>query len=115
MQPQHAYLAAISRAIAFEDLDGGRLARAVGPQQRENLAARDGEAQVADSLLLAIRLREPRDCDGRITRAGSRRRSLGMSISSIHAVCFPKISESNADACARLGHDPIRRGAHSWV
>ena len=35
---QHAHLARAAPAVALEDLDGRRLARAVGPQEREDLA-----------------------------------------------------------------------------
>ena len=39
VQAQHADPAAAGRAIPFEDLDGGRLAGPVRPEQREHLAA----------------------------------------------------------------------------
>ncbi len=36
---EHRDLAAAARAVALEDLHGGRLAGAVGPEQAEHLAA----------------------------------------------------------------------------
>ena len=41
---EHAHLAGVGAPVALEDLDGGGLARAVRPEQAEDLADRDREA-----------------------------------------------------------------------
>jgi hypothetical protein len=53
---EHRDLAAVAVAVALEDLDGGRLARPVGPEQAVDLAAADRERQAADGLVGAVGL-----------------------------------------------------------
>ena len=60
---QHLDLARVALAVALEDLDRGRLARAVRAEQAEDLAALDLEADPADRLELAVRLAEVSDAD----------------------------------------------------
>ena len=60
---EHADLAGVARAVALEHLDARRLARAVGPQQTEDLAARDREVDPAKRVLGAVRLAQPGDLD----------------------------------------------------
>ena len=50
-------------AVALQDLDGGRLARAVRAEQGEYLALFDFEADALDGLELAIRLAQLIDDD----------------------------------------------------
>ncbi len=56
-------------AEALEDLDDRRLARAVRPEQRDHLAARDREAHPVEDVLRAVAHAQVADGDGRV-RAG---------------------------------------------
>src|SRR3954447_8560224 len=58
VEAEHGHLAAVPVPVALEDLDGGGLARAVGPEQPEDLAAPDAERQPADRLLAPVGLRQ---------------------------------------------------------
>ena len=51
-------------AVAFEDLDHRRLAGAVGPEQREHLAARHREVHAVERGQLPVGLAEAADPDG---------------------------------------------------
>jgi hypothetical protein len=51
--------------VALEDLDRGRLAGAVGPEQAEDLAHGDLEVQAPHGLVLAVGLAQVADEDGR--------------------------------------------------
>ena len=62
---EHPHVAAAARAVALEDLDGGGLARAVGSEQAEDLAASDLEADAAHRLHLAVGLAQTAYRDGR--------------------------------------------------
>ena len=53
---EHRHLAAVARAVALEDLDGGGLAGAVGPEQPEHLAAAHLDVDPAHGLVLAVAL-----------------------------------------------------------
>ena len=53
---EHAHLARRARAVALEDLDGGRLAGAVRAEQAEHLAALDLERHAAHGLDRPVRL-----------------------------------------------------------
>ena len=53
--PSTRHRPAVARAVALEHLDGGRLAGAVGPQQAEDLAARDREVDPAQRRLVSRR------------------------------------------------------------
>src|SRR6185437_2977880 len=57
-----------------EDLDGGRLAGAVGSQKTEDLARPDGEADAAHRLDRVVALLEVDDFDGRVHESARRRR-----------------------------------------
>jgi hypothetical protein len=58
-------------AVALEDLDGRRLARAVGAEEAEDLAPGDVEVDAADRLELAVGLAQVSDQDGgRIAHCG---------------------------------------------
>jgi hypothetical protein len=61
---EHAHLAGVGLAVALEDLDQRRLAGAVGPEQREHLAARDGQVHAVERDALAVRLAQIPDADG---------------------------------------------------
>ena len=73
VEPEHAGLAARARADAFEDFDGGRLARAVGSEQAENLAFGDGEVDPLHRLIFPIGFLQPADFDGKVWHRGSER------------------------------------------
>ena len=62
---EHPHVAAGAKAVALEDLHGCGLARAVGSQQAEDLAASDLEADAADGLHLAVGLAQTAYRDGR--------------------------------------------------
>ena len=63
--PEHAHLASRAPPVALEDLDGGRLARPVRPEQPEDLAALDLEREAAHGLDRAIGLVQVADLYGR--------------------------------------------------
>ena len=83
--------ARVRRQEAAHHADGRRLAAAVGPQEAEDLAARDREGQVDDHVLAAEALVEVVDVDGRLGRA---------------ARCVPQLAPSRRAPCA-----PRRRAA----
>ena len=62
--PEDADLAAAARPVPLEDLDGGRLARAVRSEQAEHLAVLDLEADSAHRLHLAVGLAQIAHLDG---------------------------------------------------
>src|SRR6185312_16935415 len=62
---EHGDLALAARAVALEDLDTGRLACAVRPQQSEDLAALDRDVDAAERLEVAVALAQPADLDRR--------------------------------------------------
>ena len=66
IETQHADLATGPRSVAFQDLDGRRLAGSIGPQEREHLAAFDAEVDAGNGLQRAVRLAQPLDLDGRV-------------------------------------------------
>ena len=51
---EHGHLAGRAHPEALEDLDGGGLARAVRPEQREHLAAPGGERDAVEHVLGAV-------------------------------------------------------------
>ena len=68
---EHRHDAAGARAVALEDLDGRRLAGAVGAEQPEDLAAGDLEVDAAHRLELAVGLAQVADEDrGRVGSHG---------------------------------------------
>src|SRR5436190_4910149 len=64
IEAQDGDLPGAARAIALEDLDGRRLARAVGPEQAEDLAALDAEVDAADGLEVPVGLPQAANFDG---------------------------------------------------
>ena len=64
-------------AVALEDLDGRRLARAVGAEEAEHLAAGDVEVDPADRVDVAVGLAQVADEDGRGARSPSRAMTRG--------------------------------------
>jgi hypothetical protein len=60
---EHAHLAGAPRAEALEDLDGGRLARAVRPEEGEDLTARDVQVDSRDGLDVAVALAQAANLD----------------------------------------------------
>src|SRR6185436_6103893 len=70
---EHLHLARVALAVALEDLDGGRLAGAVGSEQAEHLTALDLEVDPAHRLERAVGLAQAADGD----------RAHGSSIASI--------------------------------
>ena len=63
VEAEHRDVAGVARAVALEDLDGRRLARAVRAEQAEDLALLDREGDPADGLLVAVGLAQPADVD----------------------------------------------------
>jgi len=66
VEAEHSDLACVSFAEALEDLDGGGLAGPVGPEQREDFAGLDLEADVVNGDEVPVPLREPRYCNDAI-------------------------------------------------
>ena len=60
VEAEHADLAAVRAAVALEDLDRRRLAGAVRPEQREDLAARDAQVDARTASRSPYALRRPR-------------------------------------------------------
>ena len=65
---EHGHLPVVTVAIALEDLDRRRLARAVRPEQREDLAPGDIEVHTVDCVQGAVRLAQPPDEHRRLLR-----------------------------------------------
>ena len=63
-QPADAHAARGGRLVAGEDAHRGGLARAVGAEEADNLAARDGEADLVHRGEARVALHEPGDFDG---------------------------------------------------
>ena len=64
---QDDHLAAVARAVALEDLDGGGLAGAVGAEEREHLARRDRSGRSrATASSVAVGLAKAPDLDRRL-------------------------------------------------
>ena len=63
IEAEHGDLAGAAVAVALEDLDGRRLAGAVGTEQPEDLAALHGEVDPADGLEVAVGLSQTVDLD----------------------------------------------------
>ena len=57
---EHLDVAAVTSAVALEDLDGRRLAGAVRAEQAEHLAGLDREVDPAQCLVVAVALAEAR-------------------------------------------------------
>ena len=75
---EHAHLAGVALAVALEDLDGRRLAGAVGPEQPEDLSFLDREVDLPDRLEVPVGLAQAADLDRRHRRRrvdGTRRYS----------------------------------------
>ena len=75
---EDAHFAGIAFAVALEDLDGRRLAGAVGPEQPEDLSFLDREVDLPDRLEVAVGLAQAADLDRRHRRRrvdGTRRYS----------------------------------------
>ena len=64
IESEDADVAAGARPVALEDLGGGRLARAVGSQQAEDLAGRDAERDPPHGLEVAVGAAQVADVDG---------------------------------------------------
>ena len=62
---EDADLAGVGRAEALQDLDGGGLAGAVGPENGDDLAAVDLEVDAAHDLAVAVGLAQAADADHR--------------------------------------------------
>jgi len=60
---KHPHLAGGSPAVALEDLDGRRLAGAVGPEEGEDLSAPDAQVDGAHGLETVIGHAQARDLD----------------------------------------------------
>ena len=65
VRAEHPHLTRVACAMALEDLDGGGLPGAVGPEDRDDLAVRDVQVDVADGGQPAVGLAQPADLDGR--------------------------------------------------
>ena len=75
VEPEHRHLAGVGDAESLEDLDGGRLARAVRPEQSEQLAFADGERHIVEHGRRPVAFGQATDLDHRAT-AGRRRNGL---------------------------------------
>ena len=64
VEPEDADAPAVGRPVALQRLDRRRLARPVGPEEREELARRDGEGEPVDGGPLAVALDQAVDDDG---------------------------------------------------
>ena len=73
---EHAHVSAVPPPVALEDLDRGRLAGAVGAEEREDLAGLDGEGEPVQDLALPVGLAEARDGDCAHGGRGYRRFAL---------------------------------------
>src|SRR5207245_5061577 len=73
--PEHAGLSRGRVAEALQDLDGGRLARAVGSEEREHLAPVDIEVDAVDGRDVRIPLHEAADLDHALAHARLPRRT----------------------------------------
>ena len=60
---EHAHFACVGAPVALEDLDRGGLARAVRPEETEDLTGVDGERESVDGLGRAVALLERGDVD----------------------------------------------------
>ena len=77
VEAEDADLAAVPLPVALEDLDRRGLARAVGAEQREDLAGLDVQVDAAYRLEPAVGLdKSPHPHDGRAARHGLRRNQL---------------------------------------
>src|SRR5690606_20945897 len=56
---EHRHLPPVRHPQAFDALDGGRLARAVGAEDAEDLALLDGERHVVDRYFVAVAFVQP--------------------------------------------------------
>jgi hypothetical protein len=74
---EHAHLAGRAAPVALQDLDGGRLAGPIGPEQAEHLAALDAEGDAAHGLHVAVRLAQFGDLDCRHAAEVSHRKFSG--------------------------------------
>ena len=64
--PEDPGAAAVRAAVALDDLDGRRLARAVGPEQGHELARRDGQRDAVEHGPRVVMLDQPLDDDQRV-------------------------------------------------
>src|SRR5207244_12077392 len=110
-RPAHSedlHLAPVGCCESLEDLDGGRLARPVGPQQPEALACVDGEIEPRDRHDVRVSLHEPGTTDGRSGGGQGRRHGQAGFFGSGGAVaCFMAASSRmwrlyTAPATARI-------------
>src|SRR5436305_811119 len=75
--PSVAGLATGARPVSLKDLDRRGLARSVGAEEREALAARDVEVEALDRDLPAVCLAQPADADRRFTCHAAQRATSG--------------------------------------
>ena len=68
---QDEHLAGVTLAVALENLDGGRLAGAVGAEQAEHLARADLQVDAAQRLMRAVRLAQAGDADRDVGQTAS--------------------------------------------
>src|SRR5262249_24517979 len=64
VEVEHPDVAAVGTPVALEDLDGGGLAGAVGPEEPEDLARFHRERHAVEGAHRAVPLAEPGDFDG---------------------------------------------------
>ena len=102
---EHAHVAAVALAKALEDLDRRRLARPVGAEEGEDLAALHAQRQAAHGLDVAVGLAQPVDLD----------RGLGADIAGTADYGVDeRLGPREVDRLAgrlRLAHD-VRQRAH---
>ncbi len=77
---EHADLPGVPLPVALQNLDGRRLARPVGAEDREDLAVADVEVEIPHRGSAPVRLRQSPDVDGADCSGWSRRRTAGVGL-----------------------------------
>src|SRR6185437_7438946 len=99
---EHAHLAGRPRTEALEDLDGRGLARAVGPEEGEDLAALDLEVDPRDGVDLAVALAQPLDGDDRLHAAIVSRNSADSVRGSVRYTCQEQMSSKPVEQLSQV-------------
>ena len=103
-------LAAVTVPIPLEDLGGGRLAGAVGTEQRQHLAAYDVEVDAIDGLGLAVVLAQATYPHGEISTVGDGHEQRAVRGGGGHGSSLPQWrpghSEQPTVSCVHRSVDP---------
>ena len=129
VEAQHPHGPAVDAAVPLEDLDRRGLARAVGPEEREQLAAANLERDVVEHLAAGVGLAEALDATTAGSADGDRAPSrpdlgvLGVEVlladladldAPEDAVLVDEVRLRRAPRCARPWRAP-RRGRPRWA